>query len=326
MKPTPALRAICACLLAAVSLSACQTQLNNLVPPGGSLNTGPSTGGGVAPGGTQSVPSGDSTVLEQLQLERINRARLRPAAEAARFGIDLNEGVSTPISAASKQPLAMNATLTGVARRHSRDMLERDYFAHNTPEGLTPFNRMEAAGYVYQAAGENLAWRGTTGRLDNEAATCDLQHQDLFVDRDYPGRGHRVVMLRSDFREVGIGVVRGFFTNEGRTYDSLMLSQEFGTRFRSPMFVLGVVFDDINRNGEYDAGEGVANATVFLDTTATQTNAGGGYVFPVSQPGAYSVRFAGGAQTNVTLGNSNIKVDLVDGTRIVINLGLGPLP
>ena len=78
-----------------------------------------------------------ATALEQMLLELINRARLDPAAEAARFGIDLNEGLApNTLSGVSKQPLAMNETLLSVARAHSQDMINRDYFAHDTPEGV----------------------------------------------------------------------------------------------------------------------------------------------------------------------------------------------
>src|SRR5215831_5427225 len=103
-----------------------------------------------------------ATALEQMLLELINRARLDPAAEAARFGIALNEGLApNTISPVSKQPLAMNETLLSVARAHSQDMIDRDYCDHNTPEGVTPFQRMTNAGYHFTTAGENIAERGT---------------------------------------------------------------------------------------------------------------------------------------------------------------------
>ncbi len=47
------------------------------------------------------------TPQEQLMLELINRARMNPAGEAARYGIALNEGLpSNPISTAPKEVLA----------------------------------------------------------------------------------------------------------------------------------------------------------------------------------------------------------------------------
>src|SRR5262249_17413606 len=94
-------------------LAACQTQApgptDNNNPPADPADSNSGVSGSQQPPAT---PSGDNTTLEQLLLERMNRARLRPAAEAARFNIDLNEGLPAgTISTASKQPLAFNPIL-----------------------------------------------------------------------------------------------------------------------------------------------------------------------------------------------------------------------
>lgn len=278
-------------------------------------------------GGTNSAGS-DSSALEQLALELVNRARLRPAAEAALAGVGLNEGVPADeqISTNPKQALAMNTSLTQAARQHGQDMLTRNYFEHNTPEGTTPFQRINAAGYLYAAAGENLAWRGTTGPLD-EAATTEQEHIDLFVDAGVSDRGHRTTMLQAVFREVGIGIVRGNYTDGGTRFDALMQTQDYGTPTNAGTFVLGVVYNDGNANGRYDYGEGVANVGVTLGGTSKTTNAGGGYGFEVRAAGTYLLRFAPGPGQNLTInsGSLNIKADLVNSTDIVINLGLGIL-
>jgi hypothetical protein len=201
---------------------------------------------GAQPAGSNVGVTGGSdnlTALEQLSLERVNRARLKPFAEAALHGLDLNEGVpiADQISTAPKQAVAVNATLTQTAREHSQDMLARNYFEHNTPEGITPFQRIQAAGYPFTAAGENLAWRGTTGILD-QAQTIEQEHVDLFVDSGIIGRGHRTTMLTDVFREVGVGVLHGSFTDGGTTFDTMMQTQDYGTPTTGSTFVLGVVY------------------------------------------------------------------------------------
>jgi len=45
------------------------------------------------------------------------------------------------------QPLAYDNTLSIIAREHSRDMEERNYFAHDTPEGIEPADRGYKYGY-----------------------------------------------------------------------------------------------------------------------------------------------------------------------------------
>src|SRR6188474_103953 len=56
---------------------------------------------------------------EQLLVELINRARSDPAAEAARYGIDLNLGLPPgTITTAPKQPLAPHQALVNAAGAH----------------------------------------------------------------------------------------------------------------------------------------------------------------------------------------------------------------
>lgn len=272
-------------------------------------------------------PAVSASLVEQLSLERVNRARLRPAAEAAAAGIAIDEGIPGQLDTSPKQAVALNATLNGTAKIHSDDMLARDYFTHNEPEGRSPFDRMQLAGYPISFAGENLAWRGTTGNLD-PVSTVELEHLDLFVDKGIEDRGHRLVMMNPNLREVGIGISRGAFTSNGVTYtDTIMQTQDFGTMPPDMMFVMGVVYDDRNNNGQYDYGEGRANSTVTMGRATRTTNGGGGYSFRVTKQGAYTLRFASGANLllNIEPTDKNIKVDLVNSVNIVINLGVGLL-
>jgi uncharacterized protein YkwD len=92
------------------------------------------------------------------------------------------------------QPLVMDSELQEVARAHARDMFKRGYFAHETPEGTDPFQRMDAAGIEYRTAGENLAL----------APTLEIAHEGLMNSP-----GHRANILNGDFGKVGIGVLDG---------------------------------------------------------------------------------------------------------------------
>src|SRR5687767_10504572 len=136
------------------------------------------------------------TDAEQLMLELLNRARANPAAEATLHGLDLNEGLAPgTISAAAKQPLAFNLNLIAAARSHSEDMLARDYFAHENPDGQTPGFRMSASGYAFTDTwgwGENLAYRSLMASIGITAAQL---HADLFIDEGVSGRLHRINAL-----------------------------------------------------------------------------------------------------------------------------------
>jgi uncharacterized protein YkwD len=105
-------------------------------------------------------------------------------------------------------PLATNSVLEELAFERSADMLERDYFSHTTPEGVSFSRLIEERGLMYQTAGENLALNAGYGSQAGAIAMQDLL--------DSPP--HLTNMLRPQFTEVGIGVATG----GGRTYFTLL--------------------------------------------------------------------------------------------------------
>lgn len=90
--------------------------------------------------------------------------------------------------------LMLDIKLRDLARVYAKDMFERGYFSHYSPEGKSPFNRMQEVGISYRSAGENLAL----------APNITIAHQGLM---DSPG--HRANILSSDFGKAGIGVIDG---------------------------------------------------------------------------------------------------------------------
>lgn len=102
-------------------------------------------------------------------------------------------------------PLQPDPEQTRVARAHSKDMFARGYFAHQNPDGKSPFDRMKEAGVSFTAAGENLAL----------AQTLEIAHRNLMNSP-----GHRANILNPSFGRLGIGIMDGGFYG-------LMISQEF---------------------------------------------------------------------------------------------------
>lgn len=70
------------------------------------------------------------------------------------------------------QSLRWDDTLYLVCLSHNRDMAERDYFSHYTPEYLSPFDRLWFARVEYVYAGENIAH----GQLTPEKVLSDWLH------------------------------------------------------------------------------------------------------------------------------------------------------
>lgn len=111
---------------------------------------------------------------------------------------------------AGLKPLAYNEKLADAARRKAANMLEENYWAHNSPSGKSPWVWFKAAGYNYLYAGENLAKDfGDTGRLMS-AWMASPTHRDNIVNAKYS--------------EIGIAVVPG--TLQGS--ETVLVVQLFG--------------------------------------------------------------------------------------------------
>jgi Ca2+-binding RTX toxin-like protein len=269
-----------------------------------------------------------ATAQEVLMLALINRARLDPAGEAARYGIALNEGLPAgTISAASKQPLAFSDSLNTSADAHSQAMIDSDFFAHTNPyTGSTPQSRATAAGYV-GGVGENIAWSGSTGAID-ATSMIFTQEEDLFVDSGIDGRGHRTNLLDADYQEVGVGQVLGVFSSGGTGYNASMITQDFGIPAGSKQFLTGIAYNDTDLNNFYSVGEARSGVTVTSSVSgSTITNPGGDYARSVAA-GVQTVTFSGGGlptpvsvSATITAG-TNALIDLVGTSTVATSVSL----
>jgi len=263
------------------------------------------------------------TAAEQLLIELINRARLDPLAEAARFGIDLNAGLSPgTLASGSRQVLAPNAALNAASESHSSWMLATNTFSHTGEGGSTPRQRIEAAGYTLTGSwstAENIAWWGTTGALNLNTAIV-AHHQGLFESA-----GHRLNILNDRFREVGVAQVEGNFTSGGRTFNASMLTEKFAVS-GSSVFLTGVVYDDYDANLFYSIGEGRGGAIFAAQGKSAASLAAGGYSLALTAGTAVPVTLTapGGAviQFAVDLSGGNAKVDLLSSTMLASSADL----
>lgn len=91
-------------------------------------------------------------------------------------------------------PLKVNMELQKLARLKAKDMIDKNYFSHQSPTYGSPFDMMNKYGVSYRTAGENIA-----GNSSVQGAHTSLMNSD----------GHRKNILNSAFTEAGIGIVDG---------------------------------------------------------------------------------------------------------------------
>ena len=122
-------------------------------------------------------------------------------------------------------PLKENAALRRAAIAHGRDMVKQTYFSHESLNGKTFVDRIARARYVrtgYRwSTGENLGW-GAKGLATPRLIVRDWMNSDE----------HRANILKSKFREIGIGIVLGA-PYEGKER-AATFTTEFGVRKKIP--------------------------------------------------------------------------------------------
>ena len=89
--------------------------------------------------------------------------------------------------------------VANAAQGHSEDMARRNYFAHQSPEGIGPADRLRAEGVTYRAMGENIAQHPGTPR-------------DVLAGW-VASPGHRRNLEQCTYSHHGIGLRNGFWTH-----------------------------------------------------------------------------------------------------------------
>jgi uncharacterized protein YkwD len=116
-------------------------------------------------------------------------------------------------------PLRGNYQLGAAALAHSRDMVTRNYFAHDTLGGGSFLGRIQASHYIGRtgrwSVGENIAWGG--GSLATPAATTASWMRSPL---------HRANVLRATYHEIGVGMV--LTTRSGMP--AVVYTTDFGSR------------------------------------------------------------------------------------------------
>lgn len=106
----------------------------------------------------------------------------------------LLQGTNSQRSSNHEAPLALDQQLSAAAQAKADDMAQKGYWSHNAPDGRTPWSFITAAGYNYQAAGENLAY-GFSNANDTVSGWMNSPT-------------HRANIMNVNYKDVGFGVAQ----------------------------------------------------------------------------------------------------------------------
>lgn len=119
--------------------------------------------------------------------------------------------------------LTPSPQLASAATQKGSDMFAKNYWAHISPVGATPWVFITSSGYQYLYAGENLAKSFNTAE---EVVTAWMNSPT-----------HRANILKPEYKEMGIAVLNGKLQGEETT----LVVQEFGARTGSPATAIAAV-------------------------------------------------------------------------------------
>lgn len=134
---------------------------------------------------TEAVAPSDISQDEQALLDLVNNARKEAGVSA----------------------LAFDKELLKTARLKAKDMVDNNYFSHQSPTYDSPFDMMRKYGITFKTAGENIA-----GNQTIEGAFKAWMKSD----------GHKKNILNTNFNYIGIGVANS------NTYGKVLVQQFVG--------------------------------------------------------------------------------------------------
>ena len=167
------------------------------------------------PSRVENAISGGQEALESVQATRAANAEV----QHEQYEREILAAVNQERSERGIAPLKWDAELHAIARAHSQDMAEHDYFEHVNLSGQDPGDRARAAGYRCGnrswewGIGENLYF-GTAGYQSSESPAESWMNSPL----------HQRAMLSTTFHRAAIGVHKGRLSGYGTgNYTTLLL-------------------------------------------------------------------------------------------------------
>ncbi len=209
------------------------------------------------------------SVEEDFFLTLVNQARSNPSEFMESVGLSVADLMpdlrdNWPSLTLGMPALYPNKPLFHAARSHADDMLLQGYYSMNSIDGRTQRDRIIEAGYSdVLESGELHGCLALCGdRIIAEQLKLFFQRAAVseLTKKNPEGR----LIFNPDMREAGVGFSEGICEPLGGICGDHvgLIVASFGTRMAYDAGIVGVAFQDINKNGVYDYGEGLAGLNI----------------------------------------------------------------
>lgn len=136
-------------------------------------------------------PKATPTPPKPTTVPQPTKAPTPPTTNISKDEQDILDLINAERSKAGLSALKADPELMEVARLKAKDMVDNNYFAHQSPTYGSPFDMMRQFGISFRTAGENIA-----GNSTEEGAVKAWMNSE----------GHRKNILNGNFNLTGIGV------------------------------------------------------------------------------------------------------------------------
>lgn len=165
-----------------------------------------------------------------IQLFLTGIARVKPGVLGYASNISVDQVLALTNEKRKDQgldPLTLNPELSNSARQKAAHMFANNYWAHNAPDGTTPWAFFKNVGYNYLYAGENLA--------------RDFGDSVSVVQAWMDSPTHRDNLLSKRYNEIGIAAVNGILNGQETT----LVVQHFGRQASAQAMVSGQAANNV---------------------------------------------------------------------------------
>ena len=129
--------------------------------------------------------------------------KVRPRIDTDELEVRIHELINIERHNAGLRPLVLDKRLSAIARDHSKDMAERDYFSHINPEGEDFIERYKKKGFVCRVRVGQSICAGAENIFCN-----NLYSSIIYID----GRAHH---NWNTLEEIAISTVKGWMKSPG---------------------------------------------------------------------------------------------------------------